>query len=214
MKDMTISELHQKVEREGVKGFLAQDEAETLWRWVREVAHKAPCLEIGSYCGKSTLYMASACCASDSVVFAVDHHRGSEEHQLGEEYHDAELYNPQAQFMDSFPEFRKNIDKFGLAHRVIPVVASSELLARVWQSPLSLVFVDGGHAPETAHHDCTRWVTHLVPGGILAVHDIFASPEDGGQGPYDAVQSVLQGGAFEWVEKVNSLGILRKRDSK
>lgn len=210
MKALTISELHQNVELNKVKGFLANDEAEALWRWAQELGGLAPCLEIGSYCGKSTIYLASGCAAVGGTLYAVDHHRGSEEHQLGEEYHDPDLFDSSLQVIDSFPVFRKNVDAFGLSNVVIPIVASSQNLVRAWATPLSLVFIDGGHSEESALHDCRAWSQHIIKGGILAVHDLFAQPEDGGQGPYNAMQAVLQKGEFEWVGQVRSLGFARR----
>lgn len=211
MKDTTISEIHQKVERHSVKGFLARDEAEALWRWTTEVAVLGPCLEIGSYCGKSTVYIGSACQAAGSALFAVDHHRGSEEHQRGEEYHDAAMYDASRQVFDTWPEFQKNMALFELEDTVVPIVTHSELLARHWATPLALAFIDGGHSHAMAKNDCLNWSKHLLPGGILAIHDIFPVPHDGGQGPYFALQAVLAEGSFEWLTTVNSLGILRRK---
>ena len=204
----TIDSLHQKVNNESVKGFLANDEAEALNNLANEVGWLGPCLEVGSYCGKSTIYLAEGCRQSESVVFAVDHHRGSEEHQLGEEYHDPDLYNLCRSEFDSLPEFRRNMASFGLEDYVIPVVSSSERLLAHWATPLAMVFIDGGHSPEVAYRDCMQWSQHLIPGGVLAIHDIFELPEDGGQGPYLAYKAVLARGGFYIRDRVNSLAIL------
>lgn len=206
----TISELHKKVDEWKVKGFLANDEAEALWTWAREVTHLAPCLEIGSYCGKSSVYLASACKYTGSALYALDHHRGSEEHQEGEQYHDSDLFDRDRKCMDSFPEFRQTLALFDLCDVTIPVVSRSEVVARHWHTPLSMVFVDGGHSPQAAMHDCLEWSKHVVAGGIMAVHDIFENVNEGGQGPYLAVQRLLQEARFVLREKVNSLGILQR----
>ncbi len=194
-----------------VKGFLAQDEGERLDSLVREVAHLGPCLEVGSYCGKSTVYLGLACQDEGATLYAVDHHRGSEEHQLGEEYHDPELYDQQVQRMDSFPVFRRTLAKANLEDTVVPIVATSEVVRRHWQTPLSLVFIDGGHSEPMAIADCLEWSRFIVPGGILAVHDIFPNPEDGGQGPWMGLTAVLETGSFELLDQVNSLGALRRK---
>lgn len=211
VKLMTIADLQHKVEQHKVKGFLATDEATALYVWAYEVGRLGPCLEIGSYCGKSSIYLGSACKARGSVLFAIDHHRGSEEHQRGEQYHDADLFDACAHQVDSFPAFRKNMELFDLADAVIPVVASSDLTAKAWATPLALVFIDGGHSHEMALHDCLSWSRFVLTGGILAIHDVFASPNDGGQGPYLGMQAVLARGKFEWLETINSLAILRRR---
>lgn len=198
------------VDLESVKGFLAKDEAEALYQHGLEQSKKAPCLEIGSYCGKSTIYLASACKENNSLLYAVDHHRGSEEHQLGEEYHDPDLYDAQDELMDSFTEFRRNIRKAGLDNHVVPLVSTSEVASRYWGIPLSLVFIDGGHSIEAAMMDYRSWAPHVIKGGILAIHDIFPDPKDGGQAPYDIYKLALASGLFEALPTVNTLGLLKR----
>lgn len=193
-----------------IKGFLAAQEGEALYHLAAEASNLGACLEVGSYCGKSTIYLASACKLMDSVLFAVDHHRGSEEHQPGEEYHDPELYDDGAELMDSFRTFRANIRAAQLDDWVVPVVAPSAVAARRWNTPLALVFIDGGHSLEAATTDYRSWSRHIVPGGYLAIHDIFPDPADGGQAPYDIYKLALASGQFELVEMVNTLGILRR----
>lgn len=210
MNQLTTAELHRRMEAHQIKGFLAQDEAEALYACALGVCNLGPCLEIGSYCGKSTVYLGSACNHSDNILFAVDHHRGSEEHQMGEEYHDPELYDTYAQRMDTFPHLQKTLEIFALQNTVIPVVTGSQTLARKWATPLGLVFIDGGHSHEQARADCLTWARHITPGGLLVIHDIFPDPAQGGQGPYLALQAVLQQGNFVWSNTVNSLGVLRR----
>lgn len=205
-----MADLHRLMDVHQIKGFLARDEAEALYACALAARDLGPCLEIGSYCGKSTVYLGSACREAGNVLFAVDHHRGSEEHQRGEEYHDPELYDAQAQRMDTFPFLRRSLDIFALQDTVIPVVTASQTLVKKWTAPLGLVFIDGGHSHAQALADCTRWSRHITPGGLLAVHDIFPDPAQGGQGPYLALQAVLEQGGFVWSDTVNSLGILRR----
>lgn len=194
-----------------IKGFLAEDEAKALYNAALEVAVKAPVLEIGSYCGKSTVYLGSACQRVDSVLYALDHHRGSEEHQLGEEYHDPELYDGDIGQMDTFKAFRKNMRAAQLEDTVIPIVASSALASRSWNTPLSMVFIDGGHSMEAAMTDYRCWAGHIIAGGILAIHDLFPNPDEGGQAPITIYQLALASGLFEEIEVVNTLGLLRRR---
>ncbi|WP_250462764.1 class I SAM-dependent methyltransferase [Microbulbifer litoralis] len=193
-----------------IKGFLASSEGAALHHLAAEASALGACLEVGSYCGKSTIYIASACKLVDGIVFAVDHHRGSEEHQPGEEYHDPELFDEHARLMDSFRTFRRNIRTAQLEDWVVPLVASSAIAARHWNTPLGLVFIDGGHSLEAAMTDYRCWARHIVPGGYLAIHDIFPDPADGGQAPYDIYKLALASGQFELVEMVDTLGILRR----
>ncbi|WP_226702646.1 class I SAM-dependent methyltransferase [Microbulbifer elongatus] len=195
---------------ESVKGFLDPKEGEALYRLAADASDLGPVLEVGSYCGKSTVYLGSACKLMNNSLFAIDHHRGSEEHQPGEEYHDRDLFDDRSQLMDSFHNFRSNMRAAGLEQNVVPVVAPSAVAARHWNTPLGLVFIDGGHSLEAALTDYRSWSRHIVPGGFLAIHDIFPNPEDGGQAPYEIYKLALASGQFERVEMVKTLGILRR----
>jgi len=193
-----------------VKGFLAADEGDALYRYGTETASLGPCLEVGSYCGKSTVYLGAAAKSQKGIVYAVDHHRGSEEHQKGEEYHDPDLYDAGAHLMDSFREFRKTLRLAELEDTVVPIVASSRVASRSWATPLGMVFIDGGHSWEAALTDYRSWAAHIVPGGILAIHDIFPDPAKGGQAPYDIWKLAKASGLFEELPMVNTLGVFRR----
>ena len=202
--------MHLPVDIHSIKGFLADNEGEALYHLAEKASQLGPCLEVGSYCGKSTIYLASGCKQRNGILFAVDHHRGSEEHQQGEEYHDPELFDDGAQLMDSFRIFRANMRAARLEDWVVPVVAPSAVAARHWNTALAMVFIDGGHSLEAALTDYRCWARHIVPGGFLAIHDIFPDPADGGQAPYEIYQLALASGQFELVEMVATLGILRR----
>lgn len=195
---------------EQVKGFLSPDEAEALYHAAHEVSSMAPVLEIGSYCGKSTVCLGLACREHDTVVYALDHHRGSEEHQKGEFFHDPELYDTGARQVDTFREFRRNIDAAGLVDTVIPIVASSAIASKQWGTPLSLVFIDGGHSLDAALMDYRCWAGHVVKGGVLAIHDIFPDAAEGGQAPYAVYRMALESGLFSEIARVNTLALLRR----
>src|SRR5690606_5142516 len=171
-------------------------EAETLYEQAKQCSSLGPCLEIGSYCGKSSVYLGTACRTRDNILFTIDHHRGSEEHQPGEEYHDPQLFDTHAQAVDTLPALRRTIDIFSLPPTVVPLVASSQVVARKWNTPLGLAFVDGGHSLEQALFDCLTWSAFVVPGGRVIIHDIFPNPADGGQAPYLALQALLQNTDF------------------
>jgi predicted O-methyltransferase YrrM len=169
-----------------------------------------PALEIGSYCGKSTVYIGLACQQRGNILYAVDHHRGSEEHQLGEEYHDPALYDSDAGLMDTFREFRRVMRIAKLEDTVVPIVAPSTVASRRWATPLGLVFIDGGHSMEAALNDYRSWSSHVASGGILAIHDIFPDPAEGGQAPYEIYKLACASGLFEVLPRVNTLGLLRR----
>ena len=197
---------------ESVKGFLNREEGLRLYELAAEISVRAPLLEIGSYCGKSALYLGAGCRKNNAVLFSIDHHRGSEEQQPGEEYFDPETYDMAAGAMDTFPLFRKALAMGGLEDTVVPLVARSSVAARMWATPLGLVFIDGGHSYEAAFTDYSNWARHLIPGGYLAVHDIFPNPEDGGQAPYYIYRLALSSGLFEELPMTGTLGVLRRRE--
>ena len=196
---------------DGVKGFLDPEEGQRLLSVAQQASELGPCLEVGSYCGKSTLYIGAGVKAVGGVLFALDHHRGSEEHQPGEAYHDPELYDPDIQAMDSLPAFRRTLYRAGLEDTVIPIAASTLLAGRYWTTPLAMVFIDGGHSREAARNDYRTWSPHIQSGGFLAIHDIFERPEDGGQAPYEIYCQALATGDYEDAGRTKTLAVLRRR---
>jgi predicted O-methyltransferase YrrM len=195
----------------GVKGFLDEEEGQCLYEMALLAGRLGPCLEIGSYCGKSTLYLGTACQKSSRILFSIDHHRGSEEQQPGEEYFDPELYDPRSGQIDTFRELRKTIASAGIEDSVVPIVCRSEVAARQWATPLGLVFIDGGHALETVFTDYNAWAGHVVAGGYLLIHDIFPDPAEGGQAPYRVYNLALASGLFREVNRVKTLGVLQRQ---
>lgn len=193
-----------------VKGFLDADEGAALYERALTAAGLGPLLEVGSYCGKSSVYLGAACKSKQTILFAVDHHRGSEEHQLGEEYHDPDLYDTRFAKMDSFPQFRHTLARANLEDVVVPIVAPSELAARFWSTPLGLVFIDGGHSMQAALNDYRSWAGHVMRGGYLVIHDVFPNPADGGRPPFEIWKLAQESGLFEALPLVKSLGVLRR----
>lgn len=200
------------IDIESIKGFLSAAEGEALFGYALQACAGRPCLEIGSYCGKSTVYLGLACKQRSSVLYAVDHHRGSEEHQLGEAYHDPDLYDADERMLDSFKEFRRTLRRVELEDHVIPIVASSHVASRHWATPLGLVFIDGGHSLRSALTDYRCWAPAIVAGGILAIHDIFPDPAEGGQAPYTIWKMALASGLFDELTITGTLGFLRRID--
>lgn len=192
------------------KGFLDEEEGQCLYDMALEAGPLGPCLEIGSYCGKSTLYLATACQKSNSILYSIDHHRGSEEQQPGEEYFDPDLLDPQSGGVNTFNVFRSTVKSGGLEETVVPIVSRSEVAARLWATPLSLVFIDGGHSMEAACTDYDAWSGHIIPGGFLLIHDIFTDPSEGGQAPYHIYQLAMDSGLFKKIKMVKTLGVLQR----
>jgi predicted O-methyltransferase YrrM len=194
------------------KGFMDEEEAMRLYELAREASRFGPCLEIGSYCGRSAAYLGLGCRENGGVLYSIDHHRGSEEQQPGQEYFDPDLVDTQTGLIDTFPFFLKTIAAFGLDNTIIPIIAKSAVAARNWSTPLSLVFIDGGHTFEAAFADYSGWASHIMPGGFLVIHDIFSDPAEGGQAPYFIYRMALASGLFTELPLVKTLGVLRRAD--
>ncbi|MFZ5930810.1 MAG: class I SAM-dependent methyltransferase [Pseudomonadota bacterium] len=198
------------IDIESVKGFMDPDEGAALHDAASGIAERGPVMEIGSYCGKSTVYLGTACKARGALLYALDHHRGSEENQPGWEHHDPDTWDARAGAMDTMPFFRDTLRRAQLEDTVIAIVTKSRLAARYWNTPLSMLFIDGGHALEMAMIDYRGFAPHVMQGGILAIHDIFPDPKDGGQAPYEIYKLALASGLFEKLAMVKSLGLLRR----
>jgi predicted O-methyltransferase YrrM len=192
------------------KGFMPEEEGALLHRTA--VAHlvAGPALEIGTYCGKSAIWLGAAARATGSTVFTLDHHRGSEENQAGWEHHDSSLVDAESGLMDTLPVFRRTVERAGLEEQVVAVVGRSVTVSRHWRTPVALLFIDGGHAEEHAQNDYTGFARWVRRDGVLVIHDVFERPEDGGQAPYHVWQRAVAGGAFTPEETVGSMRVLRR----
>jgi predicted O-methyltransferase YrrM len=195
-----------------VKGFLDPAEGHRLLEVALEAGRLGPCLEIGSYCGKSSLFLGTACRLAGTVLFSIDHHQGSEEQQPGQSYFDPELFDARWECIDTLPFFRHTLARAGFTDTVVPLVCRSTLAARTWATPLGLVFIDGGHSFQDAFADYNAWAGHIRPGGYLLIHDIFPDPRKGGQAPWQVYRLALASGLFEPLEMTGCLGVLRRHD--
>lgn len=197
-----------------VPGFMPDDEGLALHEAARRAARsgRGPLLEVGTYCGKSALYLGYAARPFDAVVVSVDHHRGSEENQAGWEHHDPALVDASTGRMDTLPVARRSLEAAGLEETVVLAVGYSTVVASVWAAPLGLLFIDGGHGAETAWADYRAWVPKVAAGGLLAIHDVFPDPADGGRPPYEIYCAAR--GSGRWIDEpamgCGSLRVLRR----
>ncbi|MEV5647676.1 class I SAM-dependent methyltransferase [Nocardia sp. NPDC052254] len=191
-------------------GFMPVDEGRALYKAVKRYAGDGIVVEIGTYCGKSAIYLGAAARETGATVYTIDHHGGSEEHQPGWEYHDTSLVDPETGRFDTVTTFRRTMVRAELTDTVIGVVGSSVTVARHWCSPIRLLFIDGGHTEEAAQRDYDGWAHWVAAGGVLAIHDVFPNPEDGGQAPFHIYRKALDSGNFREVAAVGSLRLLER----
>ncbi|HEY2551456.1 MAG TPA: class I SAM-dependent methyltransferase [Streptosporangiaceae bacterium] len=195
---------------EAARGFMPPDEGLALYETAAEYSAVGPIAEIGTYCGKSAIYLAAAASAAGQALLTVDHHRGSEENQPGWEYHDAGLVDLATGRLDTLPHFRSTLAAAGLEEHVIAIVGRSAAVAALWRTPLGMLFIDGGHSMAAATTDYEGWAPWVARGGALAIHDVFADPADGGRPPYEIYRRALGSGAFTEVRVQGSLRVLER----
>lgn len=193
---------------------MPEDEGDALFDAacsLRGAPAHAPMVEVGSWCGRSTVWLGAAARRLGTVVFAVDHHRGSEENQPGWEWHDPTLVDAVTGLIDTLPFFRSTIAKAGLEDVVVAIVGESPVVASRWNTPIGFLFIDGGHGVDPARADYANWTPHVMIGGLLAIHDVFPDPADGGRPPYEDIYlPALASGRFEDVSATGSLRVLRR----
>ena len=198
------------IDPDQVKGFLEKQEAESLYQFAKKYSSLGPCLEIGSYCGKSAVYLGAAVKENNQILYSIDHHKGSEEQQPGEEFFDLDLLDETGKGINTLPFFLETLDKAGLRDNVVPIVSTSLEASEVWSEPLAMVFIDGGHSDQAANDDYDVWHPHIMQGGLLAIHDVFPNPEDGGRPPFNIYTKAKESGLFKEVDMINSLALLEK----
>ena len=191
-------------------GFMPDNEGLALYHAGLEAASRGPLLEIGTYCGKSAVYLGAAARERGTILYTVDHHHGSEENQAGWEHHDERLVDPRTGRMDTLPWFRRTIEDAHLEDAVVAVIGDSPTIAANWATPLALVFIDGGHALDVALADYEGWARFVVPDGVLVFHDVFEDPAEGGQAPYEVWRRAASSGNFEPASTTGSLRVLRR----
>jgi MMP 1-O-methyltransferase len=201
----------------GTRGFMPDDEGEALYAAALragqadvQAATPPTFVEIGAWCGKSTVYLGAAAEATGATLLSIDHHRGSEENQAGWEYHEADLVDPEVGRIDTLPHWRRTVTRAGLESSVMGIVGDSPTLAARWDRPLLLCFIDGGHGEDPAWSDFRGWSPHVALGGWLAIHDVFPDPADGGRPPYELYRAALESGEFADDGECGSLRVLRR----
>ncbi len=191
-----------------LKGFMPKHEGIALTKWSEKFSSIGPIMEIGSYCGKSAIYLSKGAILNDQLVYTIDHHFGSEEHQIKEEYFDSEIFDYKNQRVNTLPLLIKNINKIQVKN-IVPIVSNSVDIASKWNAKLGMVFIDGGHSFKAANNDYVSWSTKIKKNGALVIHDIFENPDQGGQAPFEIFQKALKNN-FEVYERVDTLACLIK----
>jgi len=190
---------------------MPDDEGEALYdAAVKAGGPGATLVEIGAWCGKSTVYLGAACEETGAVLFSLDHHHGSEENQSGWAHHDLEVVDRSTGRIDTLPFWRKTIVSAGLGKSVVGLVGDSPTVSARWQTPVDFCFIDGGHGSDPAWADFNGWSPKVAVGGVLAIHDVFPNPADGGRPPYELWCAALASGEYEESGETGSLRLLKR----
>lgn len=192
-----------------LKGFMPLHEGKALMKWCGKFCLNRPALEIGSFCGKSAHLLAYELKDSDQKVFTLDHHIGSEEHQADQEYFDRDIFDKNLNQVNTLPILIKNLQENNLSSKIVPLIGKSRDIAKAWNEKLGLLFIDGGHAFETALEDYHSWKEHVAEGGVIVFHDIYEDPSKGGLAPYKVMQEAINEG-FSIVDREDTIVCLQK----
>ncbi|BBX43553.1 class I SAM-dependent methyltransferase [Mycobacterium simiae] len=195
---------------ERVTGFMPEEEGRALYDAAQRYLDGGVGVEIGTYCGKSTVLLGAAAQQRNGVLYTVDHHHGSEEHQAGWQYHDSSMVDEVTGLFDTLPTFRRTLDAAGLDDHVVAIVGKSPVVARDWRTPLQFLFIDGGHSEAAATADFDGWAKWVRVGGALVIHDVFPDPADGGRPPYYIYCRALESGQFREISATGSLRVLER----
>ena len=194
---------------DALKGFMPSHEGQALTKWAKKFSQHGPALEIGTFGGKSALYIAAGISTNNQLIYTIDHHLGSEEHQLDEEYFDSDIYDNHLGRVNTVPLMQANLQQFDESKWIIPIIADANVLAPNWKQELGLLFIDGSHTEISAENDYDNWSSKIHSKGALVIHDIYEKPEDGGQAPYIIYQKALNNG-FILYERVDTIVCLIK----
>lgn len=142
-------------------GWLHPGEGEMLAKYAQDRF----CVEIGSYCGKSTLWIASTALH----VVSIDPHRGNPEMAPGRECHHPDVWDDEIGAVDSTPALRRTLRRSGLEPKVSVVAAPSGTVAGWWNQHIGFLFIDGSHDAPDPVLDFNDWHSHV--NGFIAFHD-------------------------------------------
>jgi predicted O-methyltransferase YrrM len=156
-----------------IEGFLHNLEGYALFALAATGDGEGEIVEIGSFMGRSTCWLAAgAKKASRERITAIDHFRGSPEHQIGQLYENRTLVSEGT----TFHKFMENIEKMQVSDYVNPVVATSEEAASNWNKTIRLLFIDGDHSYSNTKRDFKLWSPFVCDHGYICFHDVGAWP--------------------------------------
>jgi len=170
-----------------------------------------PGVEIGSYIGTSTIFLAAGLKMNGQKLVAIDHHSGSAEHLEGR------FSDPDYIVNGRHNTFEKFLDHTSpLKDSIIPIVADSKEVVKIWNKMISILFIDGSHDEEAVLQDYQDWSRFIVPGGFLIFHDCALDEVKEKMwgvypGPGAVARKVVSSGSWEIVKTIATTMLVLKK---
>jgi predicted O-methyltransferase YrrM len=179
-----------------IEGWLSEPQGRALYAAAAACSGRGAIVEIGSWKGRSTVWLAHGAAVAGQKVLAIDPHVGSRE-------------DPHERTLDAF---LANLERAGAAASVEPLVMTSAEAVRRIDGPVELLFVDGDHSPEGARSDADRWLPRVMEGGTVMFHDVATSGYSGPRRVFQ--QRICRSRQFHRIRRVGSMAIAERTRSR
>ena len=175
-----------------IDGWLSDAQGRALFQAAAASTGRGAIVEIGSWKGRSTTWLASGARLAGRRVCAIDPHSLSCE-------------DPEA---DTLDEFLANLARGGLTDVVDPLIMRSEEAAARITGPIELLFIDGDHSYEAVRRDAELWLPRVMEGGTVMFHDVATAAYTG---PRRVVrQMVCRNPHLHRIGRVGSMVVARR----
>src|SRR5882762_1947561 len=151
---------------EAIPGYLVPGQEEFLFEKVRSLPIDATIVEIGSYCGRSTVAMGYACSGTARRIYCIDPWEQ-------DEWKD----RPTKTLDGSFTRWSESVRSNGLQEHVSALRGRSDDVLQHWKQLaegrlVDFVFIDGSHEYLDVLRDFELSFPLVRPGGWVAFHDV------------------------------------------
>jgi predicted O-methyltransferase YrrM len=175
-----------------VEGWLSDEQGRALYRAAAATTGRGAIVEIGSWKGRSTIWLASAARLTGRCVYAIDPHTRSNEDPLA----------------NTLAEFRANLERAGVSDAVRPLITTSAEAVAILEDPVELLFIDGDHSYDAVERDVELWLPRLIEGGVVLFHDVTTTAYSGPRRVFR--RHVCLDSHFDSIRRVGSMTVARK----
>jgi MMP 1-O-methyltransferase len=186
---------------ERIKGWLRREEGELLYRLSAEACLYSRVVELGSYCGRSSIVLAASLAGRSQLPLAcVDTFRGSCEHQPGGRYFDPDMLV--GGVVNTYPAFVRSLKAAELWDHVEAMQLSTREAATKFTDPVGLLFMDADHEYTAVCEDLRFWLSRVVSNGYIVLHDVGEW-----SGPTRAAADLLEAGFKRFAQAGTALAL-------